>query len=214
MATLSRDEQVKLKEKQLFEILWKRVNWKWIQNPEDLWYRKEDLMRGMDRLKWWFMSLMNFSPETTILNISNESWTLDDYMRSIFEWLKITWDEKLLNDITTILEKMDDENPEKMLSSFIYDSALYFHENPLTLVDSDPAYEYFKHAENLSKKYTNGKYKIVQQEEDEMRLQDIDIKQLVTLISKSDNQISDRQVIKLLERIYWPKELRAKWGSL
>lgn len=206
MATMTREEQLKLKEEQLFSIFEKRMKWGGVKSPEDLWFKKSDIINGINRLKWWFMSLVNFSPEVTILNISSQPELLKEYLSAIFWWLNKTSDKKISHDFDWILEKIDSENPDNMLSSFIYDSISYFQENPISITDSDLGYKELKLAQDLSKRIVNWPYKITKQEP-EIEAENIDVHKLVKLLVEENPSLSQRDVINILKKLYWVEKL-------
>jgi hypothetical protein len=218
MATMTREEQIKQKEEQLLGIFGKRMKWAWIKSPEDLWFSKSDLMRGMERLWWWFLSLMTFSPETTILNISSSPELLNEYIVAIFEWLNKTTNNKLADELFDILVKIDTEDSEKTLSNFIYDITLYFNQNPITIEDSDPAYSSFMKAEQISKKFTKGKYQIVNQESqsnsNDIKVEDIDLKKLVDLLNKDKASLAKRDILKIIINLYGNELFEEKFSEL
>lgn len=218
MATMTREEQIKQKEQQLFNILGKRMEWKGITKPEDLWFSKSDLIKGMERLGWWFMSLMTFSPETTILNISSSPELLNEYIKAIFEWLGTTSNKKIADELFEVLIKNDTEDSEKTLSSFIYDVTLYFNQNPITIEDSDPAYSSFKKAEEISKRFTKGKYQIVNQEEslnpDDIKVEDVNLKKLLELLSNDKTSLSQKDILRIIINLYGDKLFNEKLSEL
>lgn len=218
MATMTREEQIKQKEQQLFNILGKRMEWKGITKPEDLWFSKSDLIKGMERLGWWFMSLMTFSPETTILNISSSPELLNEYIKNIFEWLNTTSNKKVADELFEVLIKNDTEDSEKTLSSFIYDVTLYFNQNPITIEDSDPAYSSFKKAEEISKRFTKGKYQIVNQEEnlnpDDIKVEDVNLRKLQELLSNDKTSLSQKDILRIIINLYGDTLFNEKLSEL
>ncbi|GAB0174583.1 MAG: hypothetical protein HHAS10_04620 [Candidatus Altimarinota bacterium] len=206
MATMTREEQLKLKEEQLFSIFEKRMKGGGVKSPEDLGFKKSDIINGINRLKGGFMSLVNFSPEVTILNISSQPELLKEYLSAIFGGLNKTSDKKISHDFDGILEKIDSENPDNMLSSFIYDSISYFQENPISITDSDLGYKELKLAQDLSKRIVNGPYKITKQEP-EIEAENIDVHKLVKLLVEENPSLSQRDVINILKKLYGVEKL-------
>ena len=147
------------------------------------------------------MSLMTFSPETTILNISSNPELLSEYITAIFEGINTTSDKKLANDFYDILEKNETEAPEKMLSSFVYDTTLYFNQNPIEMEDSDPAYSRFKKAEEISKKFTKGKYQIINQENNP-NPEDISLSKLRDLLQNDESGLTQKDILRIIINLY------------
>lgn len=206
MATMTREEQIKQKEEQLLSIFEKRMKWNWVKSPEDLWFKKSDLINGVSRLKWWFTCLVDFSAESIILNASSQPELLKEYLSSVFWGLKKTSDKKICNDFDWILEKIDSEDPENMLSSFIYDSLWYFKDNPIKINDTDLWYKELKLAENLSKQIINWPYKLIKQEP-EIQAEDIDVHKLIKLLVEENPSLSQRDVINILKKLYWVEKV-------
>ncbi len=206
MTEFNKKESIILKQKEILGKMVKKTWGSWLKWDPDF------LLNQMKKFTWSMMSLMTFSPETTILNILSESEILDEYVTTIFEGIKNTENEKVQNDILEIFDRNQNEDSDKLVENFIYDTAYYFLQNPINIPDSDPAYSSLKKAEKLSKRFTDGQYKIVKQaglpNSDTIEPENIDIQKLLKLLK--EESLSQKEVLLILFRLYWPKILEDK----
>ncbi len=200
MTELNKKEVIKNKQNEIIDLIKKR---KGLQGLE---FDYTHLSRQMGKFTWWMMSLMTFSPETTILNISSELEILEEYISTLFDGISETNNQKIKSELLEILDKAEVDNPDKLVENFIYDTAVYFLQNPVDISDSDPSYSSFKKAEKLSKRFTDGQYKIVKQKDatspDDIELDDIDLKKLIKLLNDDKLNLRQKDIIKFLIKTF------------
>lgn len=196
MSDLYKKEAIKNKQNEIIDLIKKRKGLEWLE------YDYTYLSRQMGKFTWWMMSLMTFSPETTILNILSESEILEEYVSTLFDGISETQNEKIQDEFLEILDKAKEGNPDKLAENFIYDTAFYFLQNPINIEDSDPAYSSFKKAAEISKKFTKGKYQIIKQEK-ELTPEDIDPKKLFQKLLETKSDITPKEIISILTKLYW-----------
>jgi len=155
----------------------------------------------MEKFTKSMFSLTTFSPETTILNILSEPEILEEYISTLFDGICETHNKNIQDELLGIFDKAKEENPDKLAENFIYDTAFYFLQNPINIEDSDPAYSGLKKAEEISKKFTKGKYQIIKQEK-ELTPEDIDPKKLFQKLLETKSDITSKEMVLILTKLY------------
>lgn len=174
----------------------------WTIKESSYWYDDEELMSWLSNFMKSVMSFTTFSPQATILNIFWDREKLKEYIESIFNWLEKTNNKQLSKKLLDIYRKSENQNSRKFLKTFIYDSVLYIKNNPIYLDDSDPAYNDFRTAQKLAHGFVNWPFRLIKQDK-EINPHDIDPKKLLQQLADPKNNLSVRDVITILKKLYW-----------